>query len=123
MNYLLLARVLTLFGYFALLSLLLLWFTWLAPSKTAPVTMLLVFIVAPLLIPLRGLLHGKLYTHRWVTFLALFYFTLGVDVAYTNAAERLYGLLEIFFSLCLFFGAVFYVYLTGKHQAESMRTP
>lgn len=109
MNWLQFTRVLALIGYFGLLVLLLLWNTWLAPSKYFPVALVLIVMVGPLLLPLRGLLHARAYTHAWTSFLALFYFTHGVGEAYSNPAERLYGWLEILFSVALFLGAIFYV--------------
>ena len=105
-------RWLTLVGYFGLLLLLVNWYTWLAPSETLPVSVLLLVLVAPLLVPMRGLLNGRRYTHGWVGFVALFYFALGVDVAYNDQAERLYGVLEIVFSLSLFLGCTLYLRFT-----------
>jgi len=61
----------------------------------------------PLMFPLRSLLHARAFTFGWSTFLALFYFTLGVvNVAATNT--RLIGLFEIIFSLMFFLGAMFF---------------
>ena len=102
-------RWLTLVGYFGLLLLLLNWYTWLAPPETVPVSVLLALLVAPLLIPMRGLLHGRRYTHGWVGFLSLFYFALGVDVAFNDRAERLYGLLEVALTASLFLGCTLYL--------------
>lgn len=112
-----LARWLTLGGLFGLMALLLNWFTWLAPSETAPVALLLIVMVAPLLLPMRGLLHGRRYTHAWSGFLSLPYFLLGVDVAFNDAAERLYGLLEIGFALALFVGCTLYLRETRPSRA------
>lgn len=69
----------TLAGYFMLLLLLLNWFTWLAPPARVPVSVALALAAVPLLFPLRGLLHGRPYTHAWTSFLALPYFALGID--------------------------------------------
>jgi len=96
-------------GYFGLLLLLLLWNTWLSPPAKAPIAVMLIVLVVPLLLPLRGLLHGRLYTYRWVPFLALIYLALGIVTAYAQPEERLLGLLETAFSLLLYGGAFFYV--------------
>ena len=66
-------------AYFALLALLLNWYTWIAPPERVPVSVALAVTAIPLLFPLRGLLHGRPYTHAWTSFLALPYFALGVD--------------------------------------------
>ena len=65
-------------------------------------------LVVPLLFPLRGLLHGKTYTHMWVPFLATFYLVLGISEAIVNPTQRYLGLLQILFSLMLLFGASLY---------------
>lgn len=103
-----LARCTALLAYFGLLILLVAWLTVLAPSTYLPTALLLLIVVGPLLFPLRGLLHGKPYTHAWVSMLALLYFTHGVIEAWSNRTERVYAWLEIFFSVLLFLGSMLY---------------
>jgi uncharacterized membrane protein len=105
------ARIVALAGYFGLLSLLLLWFTWLAPPERFPVSLAILITTGPLLFALRGLLHARPYTHAWVSMLSLAYFTHGVVEAWANAAVRHLALLEVLFSVLLFCGAVLYVRL------------
>jgi len=108
---------LALLGYFGLLILLSAWTIYLAPPTIFPISIVLLFYVGPLLIPLRGLLHGKLYTHAWVHFMALFYFTIGVMVAAGNEAERIYAIAQILFSIMMFIGSMMYV----RFKAREMR--
>jgi len=96
-------------GYFSLLTLLMLWNTVIAPSPRVPVAMILILSVMPLMIPLRGLLHGRPGACTWAAYLSLFYFVHGVMEAAAGPQERLLASLEIAASLLLFFGAVFYV--------------
>ena len=107
------ARWATLLGYFGLFALLLLWFTLLAPSQRYPTSLVLIVFIGPLLFPLRGLLHGRKYTHAWTGFLVLIYFIHGVVESWANPAERGLALLEIFFSLLLFFGCLFFIRLSN----------
>jgi uncharacterized membrane protein len=113
------ARYLALTGYFGLLALLLLWNAWLAPSRHFPVAMVLIVMLVPLLLPLRGLLHGRPYTHAWTSFLSLLYFTHGVVEAYSNPAERHYAVLETLFSVALFLGAIFYVKFRAAESRQA----
>ncbi len=108
--------LLTLAGYFGTLVLLTAWYGWLAPSARLPVALVLIILVAPLLLPLRGLLHGRKYTFAWSCFLALFYFTHGVMEAYSDAVIRPLGLLEITFSSIWFVSAMAYI-RSGKTRA------
>lgn len=116
MNLRRMARTLTLTGYFGLLGLLLIWNVWLAPSSYFPRSLVLIVLVVPLLLPLRGLLHGRVYTHMWTPFLALVYFILGMTEAVANPAERHLAAAETILSLMLFFGAVLVVRLESLRE-------
>lgn len=104
-------------GWFGLFFLLLVWFGWLAPARLLPTSLVLLFGVGPLLLPLRGLLHGRPYTFAWTSFLSLAYFTHGVVVAWPRTPERWLGLLEVLFSLLLFTGAVWF----ARYRARELR--
>jgi len=108
-------RVSTLVGYFGLLLVILNWFTWIAPPLTMPRAFPIIALAVPLLFPLRGLLHGRRYTHQWVNFLSMLYFMLGVD-AWLNAAAGTawLGALTVLFSLLLFGGTATYARYTAS---------
>ena len=112
-------RAATLAAYFALLALLLNWFTWLAPPERTPIALVLILTSVPLLFPLRGLLHGRLYTHAWTSFLALPYFVLGVDAVAAGTEPIWLGWSAIVFSTVLFIATVGY---TRCHGRESRQT-
>ena len=61
--------------------------------------------------PLFGLLNGKLYTHAWSMYLAIFYFIVGVWYA-GSSEDLMIGLYVIFTSLVFFPGdcALYTVY-------------
>ncbi|MCK4843293.1 MAG: DUF2069 domain-containing protein [Methylococcales bacterium] len=103
-----------LIGFFGLFILLMLWNTLLVPSTRLPIALVLIFVISPMLIPLRGFLNGNLKSCTWMCYISLFYFTHGISEAYTTPAELYYGLLEVFFSLLLCTGAGFYVYKAEK---------
>ena len=107
-------RVTALFGYFGLLLGLILWFTVLAPPARASISVALLGFVGPLLFPLRGILHGRAYTHAWTSMLSLLYFTHGVVEAWSNAPERIWALGEVTLSVILFVGAAFYARCRGR---------
>lgn len=116
-------RRIALVSYFALMIHLMLWIIWLGPSPYFPTAMVLIVMVVPLLFPLRGILHGRAYTHAWTGFLAILYFIHGIGDYVVNPPERLYSGLEIFLSLTLFFSCAFYARITGKREsAEDSET-
>ena len=111
------ARYSTLLGYFGLLSLILVWNVWIQPSTHYPIALVLIILLSPLLCALRGLLHGRSYTHAWVSMLSLGYFVLGVSDAYSDPVSRGYGWGLIGLSLLLFTGCIFFVRLSGKAKS------
>lgn len=103
-------------GHFGLFGLLLLWLTWLEPSPQLPVSLALILLVGPLLLPLRGLLHGRPYTHAWTSFLALFYFAVGVFDAAGPMQKPWLAWLEIGFSVLLFLGTMSHARIRAREQ-------
>ncbi len=115
-------RRLALTGYFGTLVLLVSWYAWLSPSERLPVYIVLLTLCLPLLLPLRGLLHGRRYTYAWSLFLALAYLTHALIEAYSTPADRWLALLEIALVLLWFTGAVLYIRKTrtpktGEHHS------
>jgi len=100
-------RVAALTGYFSTLILLMVWIIWLAPDSV-PRSIVLAIALLPMLIPLRGLLHGKRYTHAWASFLTLPYFAFGVDAMVHRTEMKWLGILLVLSSTIWFCGCVFY---------------
>ena len=112
-QYITLGRWLTLSGYFTLLFGLFAWHLLINPLEKHLVSIIVFFQVGPLMFPLFGLLNGKLYTHAWSMYLAIFYFVMGVW--YCGKAEDLaIGLYVIFTSLMFFAGTLLYTRFMGK---------
>lgn len=84
-----------------LIMLCLCWELWLAPLR--PGGSFLVFKAVLLLLPLRGVLKGKVYTYQWLSMFSLAYFTEGVMRAWGDGGMvRVLALLEIALSAGLF---------------------
>ena len=107
-------------GYFGLFGLLLLWFAWLEPPHRLPVALVLLTLVGPLLLPLRGLLHGHPYTCAWAAFLALFYFMVGIFYAAGPMSRPWLAWLEIGFTILWFLGAILYVRTQGQKRRSTV---
>ena len=74
----------------------------------------------PLLAPLFGLLRGKVYTFRWVSFLGLAYFCEGVVRAWSeHGMVRPLALLEIGLSSVLIAAALVYVRASQSARLSS----
>ncbi len=101
--------LMTLIGYFGLLTLLLLWNTVLLPSTQFPTAPILAIVLVPLLFPLRGILHARPYACAWAAFLSMLYFVHGVLGAFSSGLELILASIEILFSLMVFFGCAFFI--------------
>ena len=106
--------MLALVGHLGLIALFLAWFTVLAPPERVPRALPLLALVVPLLIPLRGLLHARRYTHQWVSFYVLIYFTIGVDTWANPPGAGLawLGMATVALALAQFVGCVMYARYT-----------
>ncbi len=110
------ARWLTLAGYFALLIGISLWH--ILKTEHDLVSLLLVLQVGPLLLPLRGLLHARIYTHAWSMYLAIFYFVLGVW--YSSADQSLYfGLYLVTAGLMFFVGSLLFTRFSARAEKST----
>lgn len=77
----------------------------------------LALLALPLLIPLAGLLRDKRYTYKWVGFLMLLYFCIGISELFSNPELRIYGLATTVASTLLFLSSIYYArYLGMKHS-------
>jgi uncharacterized membrane protein len=97
----------------ALIVLCLAWELWLAPLR--PGGSWLALKALPLLAPLMGVLHGRIYTYQWSLLLVPAYFIEGVVRTWseTGAAARLAGI-EIALALAFFVCAISYVRLARR---------
>src|SRR5690606_21682224 len=111
----------TLFG---LIILCLAWELKVAPLRAGG--SLLVLKVLPLLLPLRGVLKGRLYTLQWAAMLILLYFMEGVVRAWSDPSpmSALMAGFEILFSFTFYLCAVLYL-RPAKRAAKqnAVRTP
>lgn len=101
----------------ALIILGLAWEFFIAPLR--PGGSLLALKVLPLLLPLRGVLRGNLYTMQWAAMLILLYFMEGVVRAWSDPspASNLMAVIEIVLSLTFYLCAILYL-RPAKKQAR-----
>ncbi|VCU72151.1 hypothetical protein PIGHUM_04247 [Pigmentiphaga humi] len=92
----------------ALIALCVAWETVLAPLR--PGGSMLILKAVPLLLPLRGILRGRLYTYQWASMLILLYLMEGVVRATSDPGRSAHvAWVEVALSAVFFWSAVLYV--------------
>ena len=62
----------------------------------------------PLLLPLKGVILSRRYTYKWIGFLTLAYFCVGISELVSNPHLQVYAVLTILFSIILFISSIYY---------------
>ena len=73
-------------------------------TPTVPKSAVLAIALLPMLPAVRGLLHGRIYTFQWASFLALPYFAYAVDALIHQSNHKLLAGVLLVLSLLWFFG-------------------
>lgn len=104
----------TIVSLIALIILCLAWEGWLAPVR--PGGSLLVVKAVPLLLPLFGILRGKVYTYQWSSMLILLYLSEGAVRAWSDhGLGAALASVEAALSVVFYLSAVFYVRASARH--------
>ena len=104
-------------GYFGLVIGIYVWHMWIEQTPDHAISLMLIIQLGPLMFPLRGLLAGKVYTHAWSMYLAIFYFVVGVW--YAGADEDIwFGMYIIANSMLFFSGTMLYTRYAGRQSAD-----
>lgn len=72
----------------------------------------------PLLLPAPGLLRDRRYTYRWIGFLTLIYFCIGISELASNPQLRLYGFGTTVCSTILFLASIYYARYLGLRDTS-----
>ena len=101
----------------ALVFLCLLWESVLSPIR--PGGSLLMLKALPLLLPLFGILRGKIYTYRWAPLLVLAYFCEGIVRAWSERGlSRGLAIAEIMLAMAFVVAASLYVRLSSRSMRQ-----
>lgn len=114
-------RKLTLVCYPLLLLWVVIWHGAIAPSETIAFWLKPLVWALPLLLPLKGIIEGKAYTHAWANFILMLYFLHSLTTLWTHPDERLYALIELLLTTGAFIGATYYARYKGKEEGLSIR--
>lgn len=101
----------------ALIVLCVLWELYIAPLRAGGSLMALKAL--PLLLPLAGILRGKVYSYQWAVLLILFYFAEGVMRLFdSNLASQICAALQVIFSLVFFIFSIVFIRYSPKNVSK-----
>ncbi|QJR82682.1 DUF2069 domain-containing protein [Alteromonas pelagimontana] len=107
-------RYLALGSYIGLLAWVAVWQLLLNTDHSYSLTFIAIIYLLPLLLPAKGMIQGKPYTHAWANFVVLFYLIHGCTVMYAIEAERLYAAIELILVMLMFTGCCVFARRRGK---------
>lgn len=114
-------RLLALFGNLSLLGFVALWHSLLSPHPLMNPYGVTIAWVIPMLLPLKGILEGKPYTHAWANFILMFYFLHSLTILWLDEGERYFALIELVLTTGAFVGNIYYARLRGKELGLKLK--
>lgn len=113
------ARLATLISYAITLLLTFNWLTWYSPPQDVPRSLLLLIMVVPLVLPIRGFLQGSAMATIGMALVAMWLFIAGLDIALYVQSWKALGWLLVCCSTGLFVTCYFYLrYLPRPPKPE-----
>lgn len=103
------ARIISLLSYLGLITWVMLWIITLGNVGREHISIWLVLLVTPLLLPLRGVLAGRDKPLIWGALVGLLYLVHGGVVAWSDPGQRWLGVIEMVLSLAFLLSASFFV--------------
>lgn len=114
-------RKLTLVAYPGLLLWVIVWHGVIAPSEMVAVWLKPLVWALPLLLPLKGIIEGKPYTHAWANFILMLYFIHSLATLWTHPEERVFAFIELALTTAAFIGATYYARFAGREQGLGIK--
>jgi len=113
-------RYLALISHLSLLVWMAIWYLLLKTSSDYSLTFILLFYIAPLLLPLKGIIQAKAYTHAWACFVVLYYFLHAITVMYAEPTYLFHAALELVLATGMFVGCCVYARLRGQELGTTL---
>lgn len=104
-----LSRQISLVSYAATFLLTFNWITWYSPPQDVPRALILLILVVPLVLPVRGFLHGRAMSYIGVAMVAMWLFAAGLDIAFYEQNWSTLGWALVVCSVVLFVSCYFYL--------------
>ncbi|KHT63643.1 membrane protein [Photobacterium gaetbulicola] len=77
--------------------------------------------IAPLLLPLRGILAGRPYTHAWANFILMFYFLHALTILWVDGGERWLAVVELVLTTSAFMANILFARHRGRELGLKLK--
>ncbi|MCW8331774.1 DUF2069 domain-containing protein [Photobacterium sp. SDRW27] len=77
--------------------------------------------VLPMLLPLKGILEAKPYTHAWANFILMFYFLHALTILWVDGGERLLALVELGLASSAFVANILFARKRGRELGIKLK--
>lgn len=114
-------RWLALSSHIALISWIAIWYFLLSNTHNYSATFIILVYIVPLLLPLRGIVQGKPYTHAWTSFVVLLYFLHAITVLYAEPTQIVYASIELLLAVSMFTGCAVFARLRGQELGIGLK--
>jgi uncharacterized membrane protein len=113
-------RYVALGSHVLLLAWMSIWYLLLKTSADYSISFIFILYVLPLLLPLKGIIQGKPYTHAWACFIILWYFLHSITVMYAEPQYIWHAGLELLLASAMFVGCSVFARLRGQELGTSL---
>jgi len=114
-------RYLALVSHTLLLLWIIVWQFFLSKTHTYSTVFIVLVYVLPLLLPYRGVILAKPYTHAWANFVVLFYLMHGCTVMYAVPQERWFAAIELVLCVGMFVGCSAFARKRGREMGLGIK--
>lgn len=114
-------RWVALFSNLGLLTWVGLWHGYLSPHPHLNPLSVTIAWMLPLLLPLRGVLAGKAFTHAWANFILMFYFLHALTILWVDEGELWLALVELLLVTGAFVSNIFFARWKGKEDGIGLK--
>ncbi len=114
-------RVMALTGYLALLVFMVLTQLVYASASEFSLTFRFLFWIAPLLVPLVGIVRGKPYTHAWANFILMWYFLHSLTLIYVDFEHWYIAAIELLLTSIAFVGCTGFARNQGRAMGLGLK--
>lgn len=77
--------------------------------------------VLPMLLPLKGILEGKPYTHAWTNFILMIYFLHALTILWIDGGERLLAVVELGLTTAAFITNILFARKRGRELGIKLK--